>query len=88
MAFVTGAGDASLGEWRDAPSGPRDGASTAGCAAVRWVTMRHDAPRIADLYRNDLDRHLFVPRPTDLGISNLSARVVRWLRAAAQLVIW
>jgi hypothetical protein len=52
--------------------------------------MRTGSARIADLYRSDLDRHLFAlePRNTSAPRPGPAGRAAGWLRTALALAAW
>jgi hypothetical protein len=50
--------------------------------------MTRRAPRICDLYRNDLERHLFAPEPRNRRRLRINSSPADWLRVAAAVLIW
>lgn len=50
--------------------------------------MTQRAPRICDLYRNDLERHLFAPEPRNRRRPRFNSSLAEWLRVASAVLVW
>lgn len=50
--------------------------------------MTRRAPRICDLYRNDLERHLFAPEPRNRRPPRTGSSLADWLRVASAVLVW
>jgi hypothetical protein len=50
--------------------------------------MTRRSPRIHDLYRNDLERHLFAPQPRNRRRPRVNSSLADWLRVAAAVLVW
>jgi hypothetical protein len=50
--------------------------------------MTRRAPRICDLYRNDLERHLFAPEPRNRRQRRSGSSLADWLRVGTAVLIW
>jgi hypothetical protein len=67
-----------------------------GCPILRSRTRRgtsrknmtRRAPRICDLYRNDLERHLFAPETRNRRRLRINSSLADWLRVTAAILAW
>jgi len=50
--------------------------------------MTRRPPRICDLYRNDLERHLFAPEPRNRRPPPAGSSLRDWLRVATAILAW
>jgi hypothetical protein len=50
--------------------------------------MTQRAARVCDLYRNDLERHLFAPEPRNRRRKRINSSLADWLRVISAVLVW
>lgn len=51
-------------------------------------SMKRSSLRISDLYRSDLDRHLFAPESRNRRKPRSTSGLADWLRVTAAIIVW